>query len=143
MMEVSEVRRRLRAAIDDAKRRVAERRGRKDDATRTWEQLLPGVAVPSFLAIASALTGEGLRFKVLTPGDAVRLVPERGGEEFIELALDTEAEEPALMLRSTRGRGRRMISAERPLRTGAAIAQVSEEEIVDALLAELAPFIDR
>ena len=142
-MEVSEVRRRLRAAIDEAKRRSTERRTQRDAAARAWGELLPQTAVPAFQAVASALTGEGHRFKVHTPGEAVRLSPDRPGEEFIELSLDTSGDEPAVMLRSAHGRGRRMVSAERSLATGAAISGLTQEQIVDALLQELIPFIER
>ena len=142
-MEVSDVRRRLRTAIEDARRRAAERRGRTDEASRAWEQLLTGVAVPAFHMTASALTGEGHRFNVVTPGQAVRLTPERAGEEFIELALVTEGDEPALILTSTQGRGRRMVTTERVLRQGTAIASLTEEDVVGALLDALVPFIER
>ena len=142
-MEVSEVRRRLRGALDEARKRGAERRVRKDEAVRAWERLLPDVAVPAFHLIGSALTGEGQRFKVLTPGEAVRLVPERGGEEFVELALDSERDEPAVMLRSVRGRGRRIDSQERALREGNAIGDLSDADVIDAVLEELVPFIER
>ncbi len=141
-MEVSDVRRRLRAAIEDARKRAAERRVRTDDAVRAWERLLPEIAVPAFHMVASALTGEGHRFKVVTPGDAVRLTPERG-EEFIQLALDTSRDEPALMVTATHGRGRRMVSSERVLREGAAIGTLTEDDVVAALLDALAPFIAR
>ena len=142
-MEVSEVRRRLRGAIDDAKKRAAERRTHVDDARRAWERLLPEVAVPTFHTMAGALVAEGYRFKVFTPGEAVRLSLERSAEEFVELSLDTEREEPALMLRSTRGRGRRMVSTERTVREGAQIAGVTQEDLVDAVLEDLIPFIER
>jgi hypothetical protein len=142
-MEVPEVRRRVRGAIEDARRRAAERRTRRDEASRAWERLLPDVAVPAFHLVASALSGEGLRFKVLTPGQAVRLVPERGGEEFIELGLDTDRDDPALMLSSTRGRGRRTVSDERALREGSAIAELGEEDVIGALLEALVPFVER
>src|SRR5512133_705954 len=127
-MEISDVRRRLRGAIDDAKRHAAERRARVDEASRLWEIARAEVAVPAFHAMASALTGEGHRFKVLTPGESVQLVSERSSEEFIELALDTARDMPALMLRSTRGRGRRLVSRERIAREGAAIAQLNQED---------------
>jgi len=142
-MEVSEVRRRLRGAIDEARRRAGERRGRRDEASRAWERLLPEVAVPAFHMMASALTGEGLRFKVVTPGAAVRLTPERGGEDFIELALASERDEPAVMLTATHGRGRRTVSAEHVLREGAAIASLSEEDVIAALVEALIPFVER
>jgi hypothetical protein len=141
-MEVSEVRRRLRSVIEDARRHAAERRGRKDEASRAWERLLPEVAVPAFHMMASALTGEGHRYKVITPGEAVRLATERA-DEFIELALDSDRDEPVLMLRSTRGRGRRTVSSERVLRDAATLGQLSEEDVIAALLAELVPFIER
>jgi hypothetical protein len=141
-MEVSDVRRRLRTAIEEARRQAAERRGRRDEASRDWERVLVEVAVPAFQMMASALTGEGHRFQVVTPGQAVRLGTERG-EEFIELALDNDRDEPALMLRSTRGRGRRIVSSERVLREAGAIASVTDEDIIAALLHELVPFVER
>jgi hypothetical protein len=142
-MEVSEVRRRLRSAIDDAKKRSVERRTRVDDARRAWERLLPDVAVPTFHTMAGALTAEGHRFKVFTPGEAVRLSLERSAEEFVELSLDTDRDEPALLLRSTRGRGRRIVSTERIVAEGAQIAGVTQEDLVAAMLEELIPFIER
>ena len=142
-MEVSEVRRRLRSAIDEAKKRAAERRARVEEARRAWERLLPEVAVPTFHTLAGALTAEGHRFKVFTPGEAVRLSLERSAEEFVELSLDTERDEPALLVRSTRGRGRRIVSTERIVREGTPIAALTQEDLVDAILEELIPFIER
>ena len=142
-MEVSDVRRRLRAAMEDAKRRSAERRARTDETSRAWEEVLTGTAVPAFHTMAQALTGEGHRFKVLTPGNSVRLALERSAEEFIELALDTDRDNPAVMVRSTRGRGRRIVSSERAVREGTAVASMTQEDVVGILLDELAPFIER
>ena len=142
-MEVSDVRRRLRGAIEDARRRTAERRGRNDEAARTWERALTEVVIPTFHQVAQALNAEGYRFKVVTPGATARLVPERGGDEFIELALVTDRDEPAVQLASTQGRGRRMVSVERVLREGAAIASLTEDDVISAVLAELIPFIER
>jgi hypothetical protein len=142
-MEVSDLRRRLRSAIDDAKKRSVERRTRVDEARRAWERLLPEVAVPTFHTMAGALTAEGHRFKVFTPGEAVRLSLERSAEEFVELSLDTDRDEPALLLRSTRGRGRRIVSTERIVGEGAQIAGVTQEDLVAAMLEELIPFIER
>ena len=63
-MEIPEIRRRVRAAIDQAKRDAAARRERSDAAARAYEEFLVSVAVPAFNLIASALAGEGRRFKV-------------------------------------------------------------------------------
>jgi hypothetical protein len=142
-MEVSDVRRRLRAAIETAKVRAAERRARTDEASRAYDAILETVAAPAFHTVVNALVGEGHRFKVTTPGRAVRLSPERSVEDFIELSLDTERDTAAVVLLSSRGRGRRAVSAERILREGPQIADLGEEDIVTALLDELIPFIER
>ena len=142
-MEVSEIRRRLRTAIDEAKRRSAEHRVRADEASKAWDGVLETTAIPATHTLASALAAEGHRFKVLTPGGSVRLSLERSAEEFIELALDTARDEPAVMVRSTRGRGRRMVSSERVAREGKAVAAMTQEDVVGVLLEELVPFIER
>ena len=142
-MEVSDVRRRLRAAIDDAKRRAEERRAKKAVATADWERVLTDVAIPAFHQIAQALNAEGYRFTVVTPGSAVRLVPERGGEEFIELALDTDGDEPAIVIRTTRGRGRRSVSSERQLAARSAVDVLTDNVLVDEVMADLIPLIER
>ena len=47
------------------------------------------------------------------------------------------------MLRSTRGRGLRMMSNERIVREGSQIGGLTQEDLVAALLEELIPFIER
>ena len=142
-MEVSDVRRRLRAAIEGAKVSAAERRARTAEASRAYDEILETVAVPAFHSVVNALVGEGHRFKVTTPGRAARLSPERAPGDFIELSLDTERDTPAVLLFASRGRGRRVVATERILREGSQIAELTEEEIVSALLDELIPFIER
>lgn len=142
-MEVSDVRRRLRGAIEDAKRRVADRRARVDEASRAYERFLSDVAVPAFHMMMQALIGEGHRFKVHTPGQAVRLVPDRTTDDYIEIALDTERDSPAVVARSIRGRGRRTISTERAIAEHKPIAELTDEDVIGALLEELAPFVER
>ena len=142
-MEVSDVRRRIRAAIEAARARAAERRSRTDEASRAYEVFLETVAVPAFHTVTSALTGEGHRFKVITPGRAVRMSSERSPEDFIELSLDTERDAPAVVILTSRGRGRRMVSSERLVREDLPIAELAEEDVVAALLEELLPFLGR
>ena len=142
-MEVSDVRRRIRAAVEGARLRATERRASADEASRAYDQFLEATAVPAFHTVVNALTGEGHRFKVITPGRAVRMSPERTAEDFIELSLDTERDMPAVMILASRGRGRRMVNTERVLREGPKIAQLTDEDVVSALLEELLPFIER
>jgi hypothetical protein len=142
-MEVSDVRRRIRSAIETARARRAERRARADEAVRAYDQFLSAIAVPAFHSVASALKGEGHRFNVITPAGTVRISPERSAEDFIELSLDTARDRPAVVLRSARGRGRRMIESERTLREDLPIAELAEEDVVAALIDEAIPFIER
>jgi len=142
-MEVSDLRRRIRAAIEAARVRAADRRARTDGATRAYEQFLEAIGVPAFHTMANALVGEGHRFKVTTPGQAARLTSERSADDFIEMSLDTNRDVPAVVLVSQRGRGRRMVSVERILREDPDIAALAEEDVVSALLEELVPLIER
>jgi hypothetical protein len=142
-MEVADVRRRIRSAIETARTRRAERRARMDEATRAYERFLETSAVPAFHSVASALTGEGHRFHVITPAGSVRMSPERTAEEFIEVTLDTEGERPAVVMRSARGRGRRMVASERTLREDLPIGELAEEDVIAALIDEAIPFIER
>lgn len=142
-MEISDIRRRIRTAIEIARAHTAERRIRTDDAVRAYDQFLPAIAVPAFHSVAAALTGEGHRFNVITPAGTVRMSPERSAEDFIEIALDTDRDRPAVILRSARGRGRRMVSSERPLREDLPIGELAEEDVVTAVIEEAIPLIER
>jgi hypothetical protein len=142
-MEVSEVRQRIQRAIEDARRRVAERRTRIDDASKAYEQFLSVVAVPAFHKLSQALVGEGHRFKVQTPGQAVRLVPDRPTEDYIELAFDGERDAPGVVARTSRGRGRRTINTERAVAEDKPIADLTEEDVVAIVVEELLPFVER
>jgi hypothetical protein len=142
-MEVSEVRRRLRTAIEKAKHAAAERRARNDAAAREYEVFLAERAHPVFHQFASALSGEGKPFKVFTPAGSIRLSPERSPHEFIELVLDDSSDPPAVLGRTTRGRGRRMVSSERAIGSGAPVADLTEEDVLTFLLEEIVSFVER
>ena len=142
-MEVSEIRRRLRASIEAARRDAQERRARVDIARHDYEEVLRDRSVPLFHTVASALVAEGHRFKVFTPADSVRLSSETSGEDYIEIALDTSVDPPVVMGRTSRGRGRRQVTSERPVREDIPIDQLSDEDVLAFLLAELTPFLER
>ena len=142
-MEVSEVRRRLLTAIEKAKHAATERRARTDAAARDYESFLVERATPIFHQIAAALTGEGFPFKVFTPAGSIRLTAERSSEEFIELVLDDSSDPPAVVGRTMRGRGRRTVSSERVVASGAPVADLTEEDVLTFLLEEIVPFVER
>ena len=142
-LEVSEIRRRLRASIESAKRDAQERRGRSDQAAREYEQFLRERAVPVFQTLASALVAEGHRFKVFTPADSVRLASDANGEDYIELTLDATSDPPVVVGRTSRGRGRRQITSDRPVKQDIPIEQLTDEDVLTFILAELTPFLER
>lgn len=142
-MEVSEVRRRLRAAIEQARRQAAIRRERIDIAAREYEVFLTGRAVPVFNTLAAALTAENHRFQVSTPAGSVRLFSEFSPDDYVEVALDTTGDNPVVLLRSNRGRGRRQVSTERAIRDGASIATFTDEELLEQVLSDIEPFVER
>jgi hypothetical protein len=142
-MEVAEVRRRLLAAIDRARREAATRRERSDDAARAYDTFLSGQAVPVFRQLASALTAEGHPFKVFTPAGSVRLASDHAHDDFIELTLDSAEDPPIVIGRVSRGRGRRAVTSERPVRDGATVADLTESDVLDFVLSEIAPFVER
>jgi hypothetical protein len=142
-MEISDVRKRLRQTIDKAKRDAAERRVRADAAQKAYEEFLETIATPVFRQCATALRAEGHLFVVNTPAGGLRLASERSGEDFIELALDTAADPPAVIARVSRGRGHRVISMERPIREGAPVERLSEEDVLGFLAGEIVAFVVR
>jgi hypothetical protein len=142
-VEISEVRRRLRAAIEKARRESAERRARTDAAARDYDTFLAERASPVFHQFAVALNAEGHKFKVFTPAASIRLAAERAPDEFIELGLDDSSDPPAVIGRTTRGRGRRSVSSERTLKDDARIADLTDEDVLAFLLEEITRLIER
>jgi hypothetical protein len=140
-IEISEVRRRLRSAIDEARRNAAARRSRNEAAMRDYDTFLSAIAVPVVQQMASALSGEGHHFNVATPAGSVRLTSAKSPEDYIEIALDTSEDPPEVVGRTSRGRGRRMITSERPVRDRTAIAELNEEDVLAFLLTEIVPFV--
>lgn len=142
-MEAGEVQKRLRAALAEARRTAAARRARSDDAVRHYEVFLETRAVPVARQVAAALTGEGHPFKVMTPSGSVRISPERSPDEFIELALDTSYDPPQVVGHVVRGRGRRTVETEVPLRERTPIQDITEEQVLDFLLRQAVLFVQR
>jgi len=142
-MDTPEVRRRLRTVIEQARRGAAARRERADAAARDYETFLRDRAVPTFHTFAAALVAEGLRFKVFTPAGSVRLASEGAGEDFIEITLDPALDPPRPVGHTSRGRGRRSLVTERPIRPGTATADLTAEDVLEFLVEEITPFVER
>jgi hypothetical protein len=140
-METSVVRNRLRDVIERAKRGATERRAAAEAASREYGEFLEQVAIPLFRQLANALTVAGYPFTVNTPADSVTLVSDRAASDFLELSLDTSGDEAHVILRVNRSRGRKLFESERPV--GKAIGSVTDELLLDVLLKELEPFVEK
>ena len=90
-MEIADVRKRLLHMIERAKRQAAERRARTDEASRAFDTFLETIAVPLFRQVANSLRADGYLFNVFTPSGSVRLMSDRGAEDFIEVTLDSSS----------------------------------------------------
>lgn len=141
MPDVALLRRDILRAIDAARREAAEARAARDEARRAFDTFLAERATPVFRAFASALKAEGLPFEVMTPQGGVRLVPEGSRGDAIELDLDPELRPPQVVIRTTRGRGSRTLQTEQPLKAGAAVATLTEDDVVQALMTAIVPWL--
>jgi hypothetical protein len=142
-VEVSLVRKRVQAAIAEARQDAQRRRQAASDAQRAYATFLENVAAPLARQVANALKAEGLNFTVFTPGDGVKLAADRGRDDFIELSLDTESDRPQVIGRISRSRGSRTLAEERPIKPGVPPDALTEEEVLDFLVWGLAPWLER
>ena len=142
-MEISDVRKRVLETIDRAKRNVADRRVRVDEAQREYEVFLQQIAVPLFQQIANVLRAENYLFNVFTPGGSVRLMSDRAAEDYIELVLDTTDDPPRVTGRASRGRGHRVLESERPIGAPGPVRDLTEDDVLRFVMQELERFVER
>ena len=135
-MEISIVRQRVKDTIDRA------RRARTDEAGKEYERFLDSVATPVVKQIANALRAEGFTFTVFTPGGSVRLMSDRSAEDYVELTLDAAGDEPRVVGRSSRSRGRRVIESERPI-AEKPVRDLTEDDVLVYVLKEIEPLVER
>jgi hypothetical protein len=142
-MEISDLRKRVLRTIDESRRESVARRARADEAAKAYQAFLDDVAVPLVKQIAAVLKAEGYAFQVFTPGGGLRLSSDRAAQDFIELLLDVSDEEPAVLGRVSRTRGSRVLTVDRPVSEGTAVADLTEADLVEFLMKELRPFVER
>lgn len=141
MADVGVVRKRVRLAIEQARRDQAERRGRVGEARKAYEEFLERAAVPAFRMLATILKAEGLPFEVMTPAGGVRLQSERNREDAIELELDVTADPPQPLVTITRVRGSRTIQTDRTMAGSTPLTALTEDDVIEMLLEELRPWL--
>lgn len=142
-IETAELRKRLRAAIEHSKRAAAARRTKLDEAATAYNLFLEETAAPLAHSLVNVLLAEGFGFTVHAPNGGLKLAVSRSADDFIEFGLDTSEAEPFAVLRINQSRGRRVLQHERPIKGRTPIDQLTEEDVLRAVLEELTPFVER
>jgi hypothetical protein len=142
-MEVSLVRKRVRDSIEQAHKVAATRRAANQEATNAWGQLREAVVTPLLQQVSQVLKSEGYGFRVITPGETVRLTSERSADDYVEIALETTGPVPVVLAHVNRTRGRERFSDEHIVASGDAIPALTDERLLDLLTTTLAPFLER
>jgi hypothetical protein len=142
-METSDIRRRLRHTLEEAKKATADRRARADLAATAYASFLEDIATPVFRMVANAARGEGHLFSVFTPAEGIRLVSDRHAEDFIEVWLDTTIDPPQVATRVNRVRGGNVTTTEGQLRADAPISALADEDVLAFLLASIGLLVER
>ena len=142
-METSDIRRRLRHALEEAKKATADRHARADAASAAYAAFLENIATPVFRMMANVARGEGHPFSVFAPAEGVRLVSDRHGEDFIEVWLDMSLDPPQVATRVNRVRGRNVTTSEGQLRADAPIDTLVDEDVLAFLLAHIGLLVER
>lgn len=137
-MDVSELRKRILRALEDARHDASERRTAVDHAAKAYEEFLENIGIPIARQAVQVLNGSGNPFAVNTPAGTVRVVSENSPQTFIEIALDTTGAEPTVIGRVSLTRGRQgQVVEERPVAADKAIAQITEEDLSAFFVAEI------
>jgi hypothetical protein len=142
-VEVSEVHRQLKHAIDRAKARAQRKRQNAAEAERAYAAFLEETARPTTRMLANALKAEGYPFTVSTPTGGLRLASDRGRDDYIELALDDSGDKPMVVGRIRRTRGSRTLEDERPIKPGTAPQDLTDADLLAFLVEALEPWLER
>lgn len=141
-MDVSELRKRILRALDDARRDASTRRTILEETAKAYEGFLANVAVPLVRQAAQVLNAAGNTFVVHTPADSVRLALDAAPQTFLELALDTTGDVPEVIGRVSLARTRQgVIVDERPIVRGRPVAELTDEDVSAFLVTEIPKLI--
>ena len=143
-MDVSELRKRILRALEDARKDAATRRVVVDESVKAYEEYLSAVVVPMLRQAATVINATGTTFIVHTPADTARLSAEHAPQTFIEIALDSSGDEPEVVGRISLARGRQgTVVEERPLSPGKPVARLTEGDFSNYLVAAVPKLIVR
>jgi hypothetical protein len=127
--------------MDQARERAQQRRHRTGEAERAYATFLETVATPVLRQVANALKAEGYSFTVFTPGGGLRLASDRSRDDYVEFVLDNTGDAPQVVARTSQTRGSRTLEDERPIKDGIPPEALTEEDVLDTLLAVMEPWL--
>jgi hypothetical protein len=130
-------------AIDRAKARSQQHRLHAAEAERAYAAFLEEVATPTTRMMANVLKAEGYPFTVSTPSGGLRLASDRGRDDYVEFALETNGDSSIVIGRIRYTRGSRTLEDERPIRAGASPQDLSDTDVLAFLVSALEPWLER
>jgi hypothetical protein len=130
-------------AIDRAKARSQQHRQHAAEAERAYAAFLEDVATPTTRMMANVLKAEGYPFTVSTPSGGLRLASDRGRDDYVEFALQTNGDSSVVIGRIRYTRGSRTLEDERPIRAGASPQDLSDTDVLAFLVSALEPWLER
>ena len=142
-MEVSHVNKRVTIAIERARASAQTRRQTAASAEKAYGVFLETLATPVTRQVANALKVAGIAFTLGTPGGGLRLAADRGRDDFIEFVLDASGDIPQAAGRISLSRGSRTVDEVAPVKAGAAIEDLTEEDVLEFLVRALEPWLER
>lgn len=143
-MDVSDLRKRILRAVDDARKDAATRRVLVDESVKAYGQYLSAVAVPMLRQAADVLNATGAGFEVQTPAETARLASQTAPETYLEVALDTTGAEPEVVGRISLARGRQgLVVEERVIARGKPVAKLNEDDFAAYLVTAVPRLIVR
>ena len=143
-LDVSDLRKRILRALDDARKDASFRRTVLDEATQAYATFLETLGVPLLNQAAQVLRAEKHNFNLNTPADGARIASEASPNTYLEFALDSTGAVPQVIGRVSLAHGRQgRIVEERPLAPGKAVADVTEDDVAQFLVTEIPKLILR
>ena|SRR3990172_7776798 len=143
-MDVSDLRKRILRALDDARKDAAARRQDADEAAKAYDVFLTAIAAPMMRQAAQVLNATAESFSVHTPGGSVRLASDHSPETFIEFVLQAGPDRSEVVGRVSVARGRqRQVVEERPIVEGKPVTALTEEDVSTFLVGEIPKLVVR
>jgi hypothetical protein len=142
-LEVAQIRHQVQSRLAEVKRAAGVRRERVAAAELAYTTFLSEVAVPVLTTFAQALSAENYPYRVITPGNTVRLMSDRSNRTYVELRLDTALPTPAVVAEVSRERGSRVTTDDRLVAEGVPIEATTDEHVLELLLDLMPDLLER